>query len=504
MKKSSLALTFVLLSSLLSPANSETRIEDIGQVYGEKSFWWTEHYTKLMGFLGYEKSFAVVVGVGNFNDKSLTSLPSEKDAIRIKDYLVNEAGFDHVRLIIGDQVRLDSIKKLMIDYYPKVVGKKDRFLFYWSGHGVTTGEGGRKLGYLPVKSSSMESHSSMLSMRNLTEWDRRLNAKQTLYLLDACFTGIAASKAMSPMTEQTLERVSHRSRQVLTAGLEDQQTLAINDLDGGVFTHALLNGLRGEADTNKGKFLKDGVVTARELEEYIRVRVESERKRVKWPKKITPVLYNFTHFEGDFFFVWDKRIVKGKDVEMADTSSFPVGVVPSGVEISMTPKKNILGVDEIRKKRDIIHKFYTSGNYFSDIDKSISVLKNYAKNGNFIAYGYLGDMYYYYKKDPKTAIFWYEKGVEAGDPYASNSLGYHHEKGDLIEYDAEKSFKYYLIAAKSGLVGSTKHNVAQKYCYGYGVKKSISQCQKWLDACEVDKECRGNINDTMKQKFNLN
>ena len=299
----------ILLACSLLLCLTSTLHAGIDEEFGERTSWWKASQNEFLSLFGIQKNYALVIGISEYKGGAFQSLPSEKDAVRMKDYLINEAGFDHVRLITGDQVNVAKIRKLMLDDYPNLLGSKDRFLFYWSGHGVTTDDA-RKQGYLAVQNSQSTMVSSMLSMQDLSQWDRRMKAKQTLYLLDACFSGMAASKAMSVTQSQTIERVSQPSSQVLTAGLDDQQTIAISDINGGVFTRALLDGLRGHADTDKGPFKKDGVVTARELEIYVRARVDHERRRVGWDKPITPVLYNFSRHEGDFFFVHNKGMLK--------------------------------------------------------------------------------------------------------------------------------------------------------------------------------------------------
>lgn len=309
---------------------------DIDEEYGRKTQWWTASYDKFMSFFGVEKSYALVVGVSQYNSPIFSRLPSENDAVKIKNYLINKAGFDTVHLLTGSKVTRDKIFHLMSNY-SRILTEKDRFLFYWSGHGVTKGQARRKQGYLAVKTST-DNPATMLSMRNISSWDGNFRAKQTLYLIDACFSGIAASKAMSINQEQTIKRISRPSRQILTAGLENQQTISIQDLGGGVFTRALLDGLEGRADTNKGHFKKDGVVTARELEEYVRVRVDHERRRVRWQAPITPVLYNFSQFEGDFYFVTNKQKLTTGNI----VTKLPVkaGVIATGVTFNASINRN--------------------------------------------------------------------------------------------------------------------------------------------------------------------
>lgn len=369
-----LSIIIVFFGFLINPLYA-----GVDREFGGKTFWWTSHYSQFLSHLGIKKSYALVVGVGGYNDNTFAQLPSEQDAVRIKDFLITKGGFDHVRLLTGDKVTRERIHELMNGFYMHNLTNNDRFLFYWSGHGVTAGQSTRKSGYLALKTSSTNP-ASMLSMYNIRNWDNQLRARQTLYILDACFSGIAAAQAMSPTQEQTIDRVSGPSRQVLTAGLENQQTIAINDLQGGVFTRALLDGLEGRADTNKGNFKKDGVVTARELEAYIRQRVDHERRRVGWQSPITPVLYNFKNYAGDFFFVSNKtKLSKNK---LILNHNVPMnGVIATGINI------------HTHKKQEAIFQQALEAIKIKNYSFAFQLLENLSNQGNLKARFQLGEMY---------------------------------------------------------------------------------------------------------------
>lgn len=296
LKISRLLILISIIFFLISPCSYASDLDDVFR--GSKSnfaSWLTSYFN--IG--SYGKSYALLIGISNYNEFS--NLGTHKDAIDMKDFLINEAGFDYVRVITGKKANLERISYLMVDEFPKKIGKNDRFLFYWSGHGVTRNVNGRDVGFLPVSTSSKNTYSSMLNMKELSEWDKGIKAKQTLYLLDACFSGLAGYQSKSDSQRNlTIRQIAKPSRQILTAGLKNEETLVINGKS--IFTEAVIEGLRGGADTETNGFVKDGIVSLRELELF--VKQEVAKKSAQYGLKIqTPLLTRLNNQEGDFFFI---------------------------------------------------------------------------------------------------------------------------------------------------------------------------------------------------------
>lgn len=302
-KKNKLLLALLLYTILTTPLSAQ----GIDEVF-TKSFrqTWGEWFSSLFQRQDFNKSYAIVIGISQFNE--FQNLGTQNDPIRMKDYLINEAGFDYVRLITGNQVNLNKIRSIMVNEMPRYLGANDRFLFYWSGHGATANRNGKQFGYLPVANSRKGDFSTMLDMNTLAQWDNQLSAKQTFYLLDACYSGTAGFRVMSDGKAQTVQQIARPSRQILTAGLANEETIVIDRLGGSVFTTAVLDGLRGAADTSYPNLPKDGIVSARELEVYVKRRVGSEVANSTWKKSITPLLTRLTHNPGDFFFMSEGTI----------------------------------------------------------------------------------------------------------------------------------------------------------------------------------------------------
>jgi formylglycine-generating enzyme required for sulfatase activity len=251
------------------------------------------------GFGDLQKSYALVVGIDEFDD--FTDLPTAQDPLRMRDYLVEEAGFDYVHILTGDKVTKDRLDELMLDEFRQLVGPQDRFLFYWSGHGETLGDGPGARGFLPLKTSRKGRYSGMVSMDDVADWDSYINAHQVLYLMDSCFSGLVGAAPQSDLSDITREQLSGPSRHVITAGRGDEQTIAVDQLGGSVFTHALLKGLRGAADSSNA-LGKDDLVSVGELKGYLGQEVTRQRTRFGWQRSITPQIRDLTGSDGAFFF----------------------------------------------------------------------------------------------------------------------------------------------------------------------------------------------------------
>jgi hypothetical protein len=298
---------------------------------------WGQLLADYIGYKGYSKSHALLVGISNYTG-GYDNLPTRNDALKMRDFLMNEAGFDYVHVLTDGHATIDRIRELMIDVFPERIDKNDRFLFYWSGHGVTRGTSG----FLPVSDTLRGHYSKMISMDNIQLWDGYLKARQSLFLLDACFGGLAGSVAKSPTTDLTVEQLAQRSHHLLTAGTDEEETIAGDRWNGSLFTAAVIDGLRGEADT-ASRFGRDGVVSLHELIGYVQTRVAVEKQRVGWKGSLTPQLRDLRTNIGEFFFLTTERkwtTIRERGLEPTGASTFGEPVVKSsaGAVPTRTPE----------------------------------------------------------------------------------------------------------------------------------------------------------------------
>ena len=292
-------LAVILMVVMAGPAKAG--LDEVYQKRAGQS--WGELAQSVLGLRGFGRSYALVIGISDYD--GYVDLPTGNDAERMADYLIREAGFDYVHLLTEEKVTKDRISELMSDEFPALLQGDDRFLFYWSGHGDTrsVAEGDGKAGYLPLADTPLRKWSRMIAMADVSRWQKFLSARQSLFLLDACFSGLAGFVPQSKTPRDwRIEQLSQPSYHVMSAGTENEKTIASDAWGGSLFTAAVLDGLRGAADARSG-FAKDGIVSLTELKAYVQERVLFERQSAGWPDQITPQVRDLRLNAGEFFFL---------------------------------------------------------------------------------------------------------------------------------------------------------------------------------------------------------
>src|SRR5262245_19566434 len=316
------------------------------------------------------KSIAVVIAISNYigaRAGGYDALATAKhDADKMVDFLLNDAGFDTVHLLTDEDATKSNIEKLMTDVIPNVVTQRDRFLFYWSGHGEQRVSGdGRAFGFLPLADSKSKQFSSMVSMQDLERWDRYLDARQALFVLDACLSGLAGYQTKAPLNAR-LEQLSLPARHLLTAGTKDEAVISSDRWGGSLFTDSFILGAKGQARSSLG------IISLLSLMDFIQERVATERQAANWSKSLTPQLHSLQHGEGFFFFTpalpAELRPSVATRQEIPERKGQPMAVAPqpseaerarSGIEeaarfaaVPQSAPTNTKGLFEVRSKME--------------------------------------------------------------------------------------------------------------------------------------------------------
>ena len=265
----------------------------------------------------YDNSYALIIGIDKYQNVQPLNY-AVKDAESIQSILINSFDFpsENITLLKNEEATKQNILKSFSDI-TKRAEDTDRVLIFFAGHGETMDlpEGGEKGYLIPVEGDSEDLYLTGLPMEELRQIALISRAKHMLYLVDACYGGIAAvgSRGLdSKRTPNYIDKITKdKSRQVITAGGRGEQVIEKPEWGHSAFTLNLKRGLQdSRADYNS-----DGYITANELGLFLRekVTIDSENQQ-------TPQYGRMTSQEGEFVFINNKtKIVKDNEIREVQT-----------------------------------------------------------------------------------------------------------------------------------------------------------------------------------------
>ncbi|WP_367392404.1 caspase family protein [Lewinella sp. LCG006] len=269
--------------------------------------------------LPFSTSHAFIVGINDYQHLSPLST-AVNDARVLAERLADQHNFTvHTPLLNATH---QSLRKLLTEDIPKLVGPDDRVLFYFAGHGIALdGEEGPN-GYLVAADTRPGQENTLIPMQVLHDALTGLPCRHGLLILDCCFSG--AFKWSSGFRDVIfdLPKVIYEERfwryckdpawQVITSSAHDQKAVDIltNQSLGlreegkskhSPFAASLLKALAGDADIIPAG-TGDGIITATELYAYLRNTVENAT--TENAKRQSPAIFNLKrHDKGEFIFL---------------------------------------------------------------------------------------------------------------------------------------------------------------------------------------------------------
>lgn len=219
---------------------------------------------------------ALVVGVDAYTGGLPSLRFAAKDARDFAAVLRDPAGgaFDEVRLLEGT-VTLDALRAAFKSITARIA-EQDTFVLYFAGHGTLTLDVDGSHQYLLTSESSLdEARTTGLSVSLVQDAIETLPARQRVLIVDACYNGSGRS-ALAASTVDRLRslrgnlpppapRVVSRFDAYLFAAHLNQPSMEDPSLDNGVYTHYLVDALRGNGDVDG-----DGLVDVIEAFQYAR------------------------------------------------------------------------------------------------------------------------------------------------------------------------------------------------------------------------------------------
>ena len=240
----------------------------------------------------YKNSFAIIAAIDDYDRKrdprkrgptgfgQLGSMVASAEQLKAALVLLGFAP-DHIISLYNEQADSTTVVGILKTFWKG--GQRssaDRLFFYFGGHGSKVDDRGILVTYdydpaTPTLTS--------IPMHELTgQQSENIISKHVFIAIDACDSGLALPTLGGDFHDEeelkSFRRLSvirndteSKSRNILLAGTSDQSAVYDN---GGIFTSALLRGLKGDADANH-----DGIIEAGELATFVRDDVAAEASR---------------------------------------------------------------------------------------------------------------------------------------------------------------------------------------------------------------------------------
>jgi hypothetical protein len=224
------------------------------------------------------KIYALIAGVASYNH--MPSLKyTDDDAYQLYAFLKSPEGGaipdDNIKIIIDEAVTRKSLLQELHNISAKA-DADDVVLIYLSGHGLDGA-------YVP---SDFDGHKNQVSYSDILETLDNSAAKHKLFITDACHSGSMVASARTPYNVALENFYSAYSAvdggtAIMMSSKKEEVSLEYGGLRQGVFSHFLIKGLKGPADTNNDK-----LITISELYNYVSTNVKSYTANAQNPSII--------------------------------------------------------------------------------------------------------------------------------------------------------------------------------------------------------------------------
>ncbi|MEH0154150.1 caspase family protein [Limibacter armeniacum] len=142
-------------------------------------------------FVKKPRYFALLIGVDEYQDRKIKSLDKPvHDATKLKEILTKYYLFEESNVtLLTNPTRADMVDAL--DALAEKVSFNDNLLIFYAGHGhwVSSGGGSNGVGYWLPSDAKKKSTANWFRNTTLKEYIGRIQAKHTLLVSDACFSG---------------------------------------------------------------------------------------------------------------------------------------------------------------------------------------------------------------------------------------------------------------------------------------------------------------------------
>ena len=238
--------------------------------------------------------WAVVIGINDY-----PKLPRLKYAVNDAEAFYrllvedNRIPRENVTLLTNEQATLVNLRSTLGTRIKNAARESDMVIIFFAGHGATErdaaspdGDGLEKY-LLPFDADPADLYTTAMPMVEVARIFNRIRSERLVFIADACYSGGSGGRTISVADTRAnigdgfLERVvGGRGKVIITASSANEVSVEKDELQHGVFTYYLLEGLRGKADMDR-----DSMITVDEAYRYVYEQVPKATGQEQHPVK---------------------------------------------------------------------------------------------------------------------------------------------------------------------------------------------------------------------------
>ena len=214
------------------------------------------------------KTWVVIIGIAEYNLNMLRLNFTKDDAYRMYAFYKSVEGGslpdEQIMLVMDIHATRTNVLKAIEDTYSKA-DKDDAIIFYFAGHGTP--------GYFLLYDFTRDGKEDLIGVlkhEELNDAFAQSQAKYKYIIADACHSGSLAESgaqrgggAQNSGAYQSFND-SAKGFVMMLSSMGEEKSIENDGIRQGVFSHSLINGMKGIADVNK-----DGIVSVIELFDYV-------------------------------------------------------------------------------------------------------------------------------------------------------------------------------------------------------------------------------------------
>lgn len=237
---------------------------------------------------------AVVIGI-NAYPRVRPLKYAVNDAKAFYDYLTrkNLVPAENITLLLDEQATLGRLRSVLGTQLKSKTSKDDMVIIFFAGHGATERDGtspdgdGLEKYILPVDVDPKDLYATALPMAEIARIFSRIKSERLVFIADACYSGASGGRSIgiegtrASLSDAFMDRVAAgKGRVILAASSANEVSVEDDGLGHGIFTHCLIEGLNGKADSDADRY-----VTVDEIYRYLSEQVPARSGQEQHPVK---------------------------------------------------------------------------------------------------------------------------------------------------------------------------------------------------------------------------